>query len=160
MPSYIFKLHFNPFQSGIKAEHSSEFTLLKVYNDLPVDEAHEFHMFWLYLICHQSSAYWIRHRKCTCPMSRAVHSLSSIAPHLLEQLFQVICSGRRGQLDVTFVVSVLVAVSGLLLFTSLFMHHFIPVAYVITYTQMTCRSIIPVGVLRFCLCISLPASSP
>lgn len=66
MPSYIFKLHFNPFQSGIKAEHSSEFTLLKVYNDLPVDEAREFHMFWLYLICHQSSAYWIRHRKCTC----------------------------------------------------------------------------------------------
>lgn len=41
-------------------------------------------------------------------------------------------------------------------FTSLFKHCFIPVAYIITYTQMTCRSIISVGALSFCLCIFLP----
>lgn len=91
-------------------------------------------------------------------MSMAAHS---VAPCLSEHTFQVVDSGRRGQLDVTFIVSVfVVVVLGLLLFTSLFMHCFIPMAYVIAYTQMTYRSIIPVGVLRFCLCISLPASSP
>ena len=88
-------------------------------------------------------------------------ALPSVASCLSEHAFQVIDSRRRGQLDVTFVVSVFVVVIlGLLLFTSLFMHCFIPMAYVIAYIQMTYRSIIPVGVLRFCLCISLPASSP
>lgn len=77
-----------------------------------------------------------------------------------EHAFQVIDSGRRGQLGVTFNVSLFAIFILMLLITSLFVHLFIPMAYVITYTQMTYRSTIPVGVPRLCLCISLPASSP
>lgn len=83
-------------------------------------------------------------------------ALPSITSCLSEHASWVIDLSRRGQLDVTFVVSVFVVVIlGLSLFTSFFMHCIIPMAYIIAYTQMTCRSIIPVGARRFCLCISL-----
>lgn len=85
---------------------------------------------------------------------------SAVLLCISEHAFQVIDSGWRGQLGVKFTVSLFTVVILVLLFTSLFMHLFIPMAYVITYTQMTHRSTIPVGVPRLCLCISLPASSP